>query len=238
MAGKKSGISNHDPSTFPAGFDAAGGEFLRNIRHWTPRYILDRSREKFYRASHPDTAWLTPAANAFLDSWLRKEDLGLEFGSGRSTLWFARRVGMLDSVEHQAGWHARVSEMLAEAGLENVRYHLHPRDADDNPGGSDYMRVVEGIAAQSLDFVLVDGIYREYCARAALDKLKPGGILVIDNVNLYLPCQSRCPNSVPKDGQPISPVWAEVYAVIRTWRTVWTSNGVSDTAIFIKPCAA
>lgn len=209
---------------------------MRSLRHWTPRYIYDRSREKFYRASHPDTAWLTPAANEILDSWLGKEDKGLEFGSGRSTLWFARRVRELDSVEHQAGWHARVSEMLKESGLENVRYHLHVRDADDNPGDSDYVRVADRMDAHSLDFVLVDGIYREYCVRAVLDKIKPGGWLVIDNVNLYLPCQSRCPNSVPITGLPRTPVWAEVDAVIRPWRTIWTSNGVSDTAIFIKPC--
>jgi predicted O-methyltransferase YrrM len=35
----------------------------------------------------------------------------------------------------------------------------------------------------SLDFVVVDGWYRPVCARAALSKLKPGGLLLIDNTD-------------------------------------------------------
>jgi predicted O-methyltransferase YrrM len=210
---------------------------LRSYRHWTPRYIFNRIREKIYRRTHPREAWLTPAANAILDSCLRKTDHGLEFGSGRSTLWFAQRVAVLDSVEHQPQWHKKVKGMLAEAGLSNVNYHLHLRDSDANPGDSGYVRVADSIPAHSLDFVLVDGIYREFCARAALDKLKPGGMLIIDNVNLYLPCDSVAPNSIRRGEQPVSAVWAEVLEVIQSWRMIWTSNGISDTAIFFKPCS-
>ena len=209
---------------------------MRTFRHWTPRYIVNRIIEKVYRRTNPDVAWLTPDANQILAGCLQKEDHGVEFGSGRSTVWFARRVAYLDSVEHQVDWHARVTEMLAEAGLENVQYHLHRRDADDDPGNSGYVRVADSFEDESLDFALVDGIYREYCAKAVLTKLKPGGMLIIDKVNLYLPCASVAPNSVPEDGKPVSPVWQEVYDEVSNWRTLWTSNGISDTAIFFKPC--
>lgn len=209
---------------------------MRSIRHWTPRYIKNRIQEKFYRRTHSEVAWLTPGANEVLDRCLHKQDRGVEFGSGRSTLWFARRVAFLDSVEHQSDWYDNVNRMLAEAGLENVRYHLHLRDSDDDPDRSGYVRVADGFAQESLDFALVDGIYREFCAKAVLDTLKPGGMLIIDNVNLYLPCDSVAPNSVPRDGKPVSPVWQEVHDAVQDWRTIWTTNGISDTAIFIKPC--
>ena len=210
---------------------------MRSIRHLTPRYIFNRIIEKSYRRTHPEVAWLTPDANEILDGCLCKEDRGVEFGSGNSTVWFAKRVAFLDSVEHQAGWFDKVTQRLTEEGLDNVQYHLHRRDSDDNPNASGYVRVADGFANESLDFALVDGIYREFCVKAVLDKLKPGGMLIIDNVNLYLPCESVAPNSVPEDGKPVTPVWQEVYDVIHPWRTIWTSNGVSDTAIFIKPCA-
>jgi SAM-dependent methyltransferase len=210
---------------------------LRPIRHLTPRYITNRIIEKLYRRSHPEVAWLTPDANEILDGCLCKEDRGVEFGSGNSTVWFANRIAHLDSVEHQANWYDKVTKTLGEAGLENVQYHLHLRDSDENPDVSGYVRVADGFAKNSLDFALVDGIYREFCVRAVLDKLKPGGMLIIDNVNLYLPCKSVAPNSVPLGGKPVTPVWQEVYNVIHPWRTIWTTNGVSDTAIFFKPCA-
>ncbi|MDX9863708.1 MAG: class I SAM-dependent methyltransferase [Anaerolineaceae bacterium] len=209
---------------------------MRSIRHLTPRYIVNRTIEKLYRRTHPGIAWLTPDANDILDSCLCKEDRGIEFGSGNSTVWFAKRVAFLDSVEHQANWYEKIAQMLDEARLDNVRYHLHARDADDNPDASGYVRIADSFALGSLDFALVDGIYRAHCVRAVIDKLKPGGLLIIDNVNLYLPCESMAPNSVPVDGKPVTPVWQEVYDVIHLWRTIWTSNGVSDTAIFIKPC--
>lgn len=209
---------------------------MHPIRHLTLRYIKNRIIEKLYRRTHPEVAWLTPDANEILDGILSKEDRGVEFGSGNSTVWFAKRVAFLDSVEHQSDWFDKVTKTLGEEGLENVQYHLHLRDSDDNPDVSGYVRVGDNFPLESLDFALVDGIYREFCVRAVLDKLKPGGLLIIDNVNLYLPCKSAAPNSVPQDGKPVTPVWQEVYDVIQPWRRIWTTNGVSDTAIFFKTC--
>ncbi len=125
---------------------------MRPIRHLTPRYITNRIVEKLYRRTHPEVAWLTPDANEILDDCLGKEDRGVEFGSGNSTVWFARRVAFLDSVEHQADWFDKVTQKLAEEGLDNVQYHLHLRDSDDNPDASGYVRVGDGFAQESSGF--------------------------------------------------------------------------------------
>lgn len=211
---------------------------MRSVRHWTPRYVINRIREKLYRRRHPQVAWLTPVANEILNTSLCKLDVGLEFGSGNSTLWFAKRVGELYSVEHQTNWYQKVKQSLEEAGFDHVHYHLHPRDADDDPDRSGYVRIADTFEKESLDFVLVDGIYRAHCARAVLEKIRPGGLLILDNINLYIPCDSHSPNSVPLEGKPVSPEWQEVYDVLQSWRVIWTSNGVSDTAIYFKPCKA
>jgi hypothetical protein len=46
---------------------------------------------------HPDVPWLTRQAVEILEDWLKPGYVGLEWGSGRSTLWFARRVSHLTS---------------------------------------------------------------------------------------------------------------------------------------------
>jgi predicted O-methyltransferase YrrM len=207
---------------------------LHSIKHWTYRYIIDRTAEKIYRRQNPDLPWLTPWAVEFLSTWLKPTDIGLEFGSGRSTIWFAKRVSNLISVEHDPKWFAEIACRLAELQLTNVRYLNHPSNRLENGEGSPYVQVAADQADSSLDFVLVDGIYRGICARLSIPKLKSGGILIIDNVNHHLPSHSRSPNSLPVDQIP-NLEWQSVYAIIKNWRTYWTSNGVSDTALYFKP---
>lgn len=206
----------------------------RSFRHWTLRYALDRLKEMAYHRLHPDHPWLTPKANAVLESCLKPSDIGLELGSGRSTLWFARRVRQLTSFEHDRSWFEKVSDLLKR--VDNVDYRFYPRDrSDDDAYGAAYVEAVKEIEAQSLDFVLVDGIYRDHCARAALDKIQPGGLLIIDNANWFLPCSSRSPNSRTEALGPKNALWSEVHRALSTWRGIWTSSGVTDTALFFKP---
>ncbi len=209
---------------------------MRSFRHWTPRYIISRLVEKQYRRTHPGLPWLTQDANRMLETLLLPTDRGLEFGSGGSTVWFAARVSHLTSVEHNPEWHARVNTWLAEKRYNHVDYRLNPgKDgAVDLNNPPEYVRVIDELADSSLDFALVDGIYRDACALRVLQKLKPGGFLIIDNVNLHLPCKSHAPNSRTAQDGPRTPIWAQFVQETAGWRTIWTSNGISDTAFFFK----
>jgi predicted O-methyltransferase YrrM len=209
----------------------------RRVRSYrTPRYVYYRTRQFLYERAHPDDPWLTPAAIGLLTRLLRPVDRGAEFGSGRSTLWFAARVAALTSVEHDQRWHEAVAARLGERGLRNVEYVLAPGDQPMERGAqSAYARIALTFPDDSLDFALVDGHYRDYAAKFIMPKLRPGGLLIIDNVNWYLPCQSRSPNSRTAALGPAAGAWAEVGRELAGWRTIWTSSGVWDTAIFIKP---
>jgi predicted O-methyltransferase YrrM len=211
----------------------------RPVRHLTPGYVYNRVRQARYEHGHPDDPWLTPAAIRLLGTLLRPADRGAEFGSGRSTLWFASRVAALTSVEHDGEWHAAVCERLNGLGVSNVHCVHVPEDQPMEHGDSSaYARVAFTFPDASLDFALVDGHYRDYSAKFILPKIKPGGLLIIDNVNWYLPSQSKSPNSRTAALGPKTPAWAEVAEELAGWRTIWTSSGVWDTAIFIKPSAA
>ncbi len=209
---------------------------LSKYRHWTPRYTYNRTRQALYQRAHRDAPWLTPEATRLLESLLRPTDRGLEFGSGRSTVWLAGRVAALTSVEQDKRWYDTVTAGLSERGLSNVDYILAPVEGPNELGDtSEYARVALTFADQSLDFVLVDGAYRDFTVKFALPKIKPGGLLIIDNINWYLPSDTRAPHSRTPSLGPQGQIWAELAEEFSRWRSIWTSSGVWDTAMWIKP---
>ncbi|MCL0035144.1 class I SAM-dependent methyltransferase [Thermodesulfovibrionales bacterium] len=212
-------------------------EIIKSFSHWTPRYIVDRIGEILYQKRYPEHPWLTKSANLIPSSYLKKSDIGLEWGSGRSTLWFARRVLSLTSIEHDPSWYNRILKALKENEISNVTYLLFEKDQNEDKGqDSAYVQVVRKFPKNSLDFVIVEGIYRSACACAVLEKISPSGILVIDNANWYLPSNSFSPNSRTKLVGPASSQWQTFLVSVENWRCIWTSNGVTDTAIYFKPC--
>jgi predicted O-methyltransferase YrrM len=192
---------------------------------------------------HPDAPWLTAEATWLLDQWLLRSHRGIEWGSGRSTLWFAERVGHLLSIEHHAGWHQQVSSQIAERGFTNVDYRLCPCEDERvetadwivSMFASPYVRAVDKFASASLDFALVDGMYRSACALAVIPKLRSGALLIVDNVNWFLPSASRAPSSRGEGDSALSPTWEEFEQIVSTWDHQWTENGVADTAIWRVP---
>ena len=62
-------------------------------------------------------------------------DREAEFGSGRSTVWFAERVATLTSVEHDERWYEAVSAKLKERRLANVDCILARPDQPVEFGG-------------------------------------------------------------------------------------------------------
>jgi hypothetical protein len=182
---------------------------------------------------HPDWPWLTPQAVRYLEAWLAPTHSAFEWGAGRSTLWIAQRVRSIVSVEHDPAWYAKVRTLARLQHLDNIYLKFCP-DANALSTGITYSTAILK-TSQQFDFVLMDGLYRDECALAALTRLKPQGVLVLDNANWYLPSTSRSPNSrSPADG-PASPQWARFEDGVCTWERIWTSNGVTDTAIWVKP---
>lgn len=125
-----------------------------------------------YRAAVP---WLSYRAVRHFEKMLRPEWSMLEFGSGMSTVWFARRCGKMVSIESDSAWFDKVKATLRERGVTNVDYRLRP------PG--EYPNLNEWPDC-SFDFILVDGIERRECARSAIPKVRPGGYIYLDNSDM------------------------------------------------------
>lgn len=209
---------------------AMGGRFS----YWTPRYVGNRIRWSLYQRRNYDTPWITPEATAALTKLLLPTDLGFEWGSGQSTMWFARRLKHLTSIEHDRTWYERVKQGLDRESITNVAYQH--KEIEPGRGGYDtpYVAACESLPDRALGFVLIDGKLREFCANAVLPKLAPGGVLVIDNIERFLDYPSHSPDARRGRG-PRNDHWAQFQSSVATWRMIWTSSGVSDTAIWLKP---
>jgi predicted O-methyltransferase YrrM len=183
--------------------------------------------------AHPNWPWLTPQAVRFLDLWLKPTDTVFEWGAGRSTLWIARRVRQITSVEHDPAWFARVKSRAARQNLHNIELKFYP-DGQASLSEPAYVAAINQVRDQ-FDLVVVDGLRREQCALAAIPKLKADGILLLDNANWYLPSATRSPASRSLNDGPASVAWAEFAQQVSGWRVIWTTNGVTDTAMWVKP---
>jgi predicted O-methyltransferase YrrM len=205
-------------------------------RFWlTPRYVVNRIGDLLYQRTHPGDPWLTADSIKLLDTLLRPADRGVEFGSGRSTLWFAPRVATLTSIETNTQWHEKVTGQLKDRDVSNVEYILIPVDQPTECGDGPTAQIASAFPDASFDFALVDSYYRDHTAKAIMPKVKPGGMLIIDNINWHLPCGSKAPGTRPAELGPATAAWAEVGRELAGWRTIWTTNGVWDTAIFFRP---
>lgn len=204
--------------------------FPKSFQHWSLRYFFDLFCVRAFEVRNPDAPWLTREAVEFLAGWLLKDYNGLEWGSGKSTLWFAKYAHHLISIEHHAGWFREISLKLKKNKLDNVTYYHCP---DISSGASEYVKIAHNFSKESFDFILIDGELRDHCALAAIPLVKPGGLLMIDNVNRYLPNQSRSPESIRKGAA--SRDWFDFSKKVYGWTSFWTSNGVCDTAWWFKP---
>jgi predicted O-methyltransferase YrrM len=95
-----------------------------------------------------------------------------EFGSGFSTLWFARAFAHVVSVEHDQAW-ADIVRARLRAGNYSVDYIFAQQQ--------DYANALDVYPDASFDLILVDGLRRDACLSRALGKLKPGGYVYLDN---------------------------------------------------------
>lgn len=157
-----------------------------------PRLLFHRIRYWLWERSNPDKPWLCAGTIRFCERHLHRDMRAMEFGSGRSTLWFAKRVGHLISIEHDAQWAAKVREQLRAAAISNVDFrHLpldHPLEEPERPTyvpTPAYVAAADGVADRSLDLVIIDGHYRTHCVRQSVPKVAPGGFLLVDDINLW-----------------------------------------------------
>jgi hypothetical protein len=159
----------------------------------TPGYLLRKP-----------SPWLTFDAIRYIDKQPLEGRKIFEYGSGGSTLYWVSRGAECVSIEHDAHWYETLRPMLPST--TGVDYRLVPptplESGDDgSPEGDDprsylssyeqyrgysfraYASQIDDFPQEHFDLVLIDGRARPSCIRHAVLKIKPGGMLVVDNSN-------------------------------------------------------
>ena len=218
--------------------------------HWTLRYLRYRIPAALRAQLRPQDPSLTPRAIAELASTLRPDAVGAEWGSGNTTRWFAKRTRHLTSFETDPGYYERVSASLASARLGNVDYRLIPHDFEGETDEqamhrNPFVRAANEFADGSLDYALVDSAPRGCLCLRVAPKLRPGGLLILDNANWYLPpppdVRPDAPGSVtavlgtPGSTVPSHECWPLFARLVEGWQARWSSNGIQMTLILVKP---
>lgn len=202
----------------------------------TPRYLRDRLRVKRNAvADGVPQPWITAESRQLLAERLQPIHRGLEYGAGGTTSFFAPRVEHLYSVEGFDHWYEPLAKRLADLGVSNVSLTLASAEElgyESEAHRDAYVNAHPELAPGSLDFVFVDGEYRDDCMMRAIELLKPGGLLILDNAEIYLPSTTRSPWQMPA---PATPLWERFLQETVDWGTLWTTNGVWDTAFWFKP---
>jgi predicted O-methyltransferase YrrM len=166
----------------------------------------------------PERPWIVPAAVGWLRRRMRSDWVVLELGSGRSTIWFARRAERVISFEDNEYWYPRTKERIGETGLWNVELRLIAIE--------ELPEEVDGLPDESFDLVVVDfleapTVTRVDALKPAMKKVRPGGYLLLDDSD--------------------RPGYAEAFGLLADWR-FRRFTGVKDewpeaceTGIFRRP---
>lgn len=130
--------------------------------------------------------WWPYAAAEWVASALPPQSRVFEYGGGGSTLWLEDRGATVAVAEHDDDWHRELAGQLASgtallfrppAATGSISSVAAPGYFDD------YVAAIDGEPDSSLDLVIVDGRARVECARRAMSKVKPGGLLLLDDSN-------------------------------------------------------
>jgi predicted O-methyltransferase YrrM len=128
-----------------------------------------------------------------LEKLLNKKSRVFEFGTGGSTIWLAKRVGELVSVEYDPEWFRVLCEGI-EADFGSIPKHVKVSlqsqtqhnlwvisETTRQRIGLDFIESITSQRDDYFDLVLVDGRARISCMLNARRKVKPGGTILLDD---------------------------------------------------------
>lgn len=96
-----------------------------------------------------------------------------EFGCGHSSLFWAHKGADVFAVEHDRAWFEKMSAMSARLKQLVLRESIE-----------EYVRAIADVGGE-FDIVIIDGVWRNQCAQAALPHLREGGCVILDNSDWY-----------------------------------------------------
>lgn len=172
------------------------GKFNFSILRYSLSYFKLNCNSNFSHLKM-ELPWITFEAFDFLNSILTRNFVVYEFGSGGSSLFFAKRVKEIYSVEHDDSWFSQFQSELKDSQKKFENLHLRlvlPTIKNDYTEAislsekrfssfdfEDYVKSILDFPDNFFDLIVIDGRARPFCLKNAIPKLKTGGYLLFDN---------------------------------------------------------
>ena len=163
---------------------------LKNILRLVPKYLfpsLSNYRILSFEYGHLKTVknwscvdknnnpipWYTYPAIEYINQLDFTEKEIFEFGSGNSTIFWALNAKKVISVEDNREWFDKIEKQLPK----NAEYlYINQKD--------DYINAIKQYSSE-FDGIIIDGSHRYECALNAVEKLRRGGMIILDNSDWY-----------------------------------------------------
>jgi hypothetical protein len=147
---------------------------------YVPRWVRQRSLTPLELR----VPWWPYEAAAWVLENLPAGSMVFEYGGGGSTMWLEDHGATVTVVEHDPEWYGQLTRDVS-AQTELVMKRAQPAGeigSDVSAGFFDgYVAAIDGQPEGGLDLVIVDGRARVACVRAAMGKVKTGGLLLLDD---------------------------------------------------------
>ena len=188
--------------------------------------------------------WLPFSAIEKLESHLTASSRVFVYGAGGSTIFFSSRVAELVSVEHDRNWYVATQKAMEprakRKGFQWTGLFVEPRKlssealfaAPEDPHGyssssgafkqhcfRDYVSTINAYADAYFDVILIDGRSRPSCFLHAMSKVRPGGVIVLDNAER--PSYGAVEQLAQGSGFQVSEVWGPGPYNDYCWRTIF-----------------
>ncbi len=115
--------------------------------------------------------WVTYSFIDFIKGRLSKNLVVFEYGSGSSTLFYAKHVRKVVSVEHDESWYQKIVGSKP-ANAEMIYTELST--------DGEYARKAANLN-EKFDIIIVDGRDRVNCCKHSISALRDNGVVVLDD---------------------------------------------------------
>jgi hypothetical protein len=152
------------------------------------RFVRDQFLHRHATSLDLRLPWMPYAVIDFLEKYLAPHMIVYEYGSGGSTVWFAKRVSGVVAIEERPLWATSVREALSQDGLEDraeIRVCETSRESPEAFANSDY---AQALPREAADVIVIDGCerlkhmdLRPVAFTIAEERIRPGGIIIVDD---------------------------------------------------------
>lgn len=149
-------------------------KFSKFIEIWQKDFAIERTIEESSSVDKDKNPipWYTYPAIEYLSQFDYKDMEVFEYGCGNSSLFWAKRVKGITSIEDNSEWYEKWCRQ-EEFKQSNLNIKLRKDKTD-------YCTAIRE-DNKKYDVIVIDGKYRGLCAKEATNALKVGGIIILDD---------------------------------------------------------